>query len=406
MTLERSEDQKTPQATWFNQARFGMFIHWGLYSIPAVGEWTMLNQHYAPEDYRRLADQFRPNNVKLSEWARIARDGGAEYAVFTTRHHDGFSLYDSKVSDFTSVKTAAGRDFVAEFVEACRAAGLRVGLYYSLVDWRFPTHSRSEMVPQAMEQARTYVREQVRELCTNYGQVDLLWFDGPFAVDEQGVIWGRPWPDWDGAALLEMIRRLQPGIAINDRAGVPGDFGTPEQEIRKPADGRPWEACMTMNDNWGFHRNDHNFKPTWQLVNNLVLCATGGGSYLLNIGPRADGSVPEPSVQRMRELGEWLSIYGEAVYGTQGCHLNPAAVSFRRFTRKGDHFYMFEPHWPGETERIRNFPHRVTAARMLRSGKHLTVKQWGTTIELSGLPGEPEHALMDVIQLTVAGLER
>jgi alpha-L-fucosidase len=389
--------------TWFAEARFGMFIHWGLYSIPAVGEWTMLNQHYSPDVYRRLADRFKPKRFDAAAWVALAKEAGAQYVVLTTRHHDGFSLFDSKVSDFTSTRTAAGRDFVAEYTWACRAAGLKVGLYYSLCDWRFPTHRHGRLVPAVMRRMREYVREQVRELCTNYGRIDLLWYDGPFGVDENGVTWGRKWPDWDGVRLHRMVRRLQPGIAINDRAMAPGDFATPEQEIKPPSDGRLWEACMTINDNWGFHKTDRNWKPAWQLVSNLVLCASNGGSYLLNVGPKADGTVPAPSVQRMREIGRWLRDHGEAIYGTRAGGLNPAAVSFRRFTRKGNFFYMFEPHWPGTVERIRNFPNRVVEARLLKSGKRLAVAQEGRTVTLTGLPSGPEDPLMSVIKLEVAG---
>lgn len=386
---------------WFREARFGMFIHWGLYSIPAVGEWTMLNQHYSPAEYAKLARRFNPRRLDVKDWIALAKDAGAQYVVFTTRHHDGFSLFDSRVSDFTSVKSAAGRDFVREYTDACRRAGLRVGLYYSLSDWRYPTHRLGKLVPRRMQFMREYVREQVRELCTNYGKIDLLWYDGPFAVDERGVCWNSKWPDWDGEQLHAMARALQPGIVINDRARAPGDYVTPEQEIKPPADGRLWEACMTINDNWGYHRHDRNWKPLWQLLANLVLCASNGGSYLLNVGPRANGSIPAPSTARMRELGRWLELYGQAIYGTEAARLNPAAVSFRRFTRKADRLYMFEPHWPGTTERIRNFPHRVRSARMTQSGKRLAVRQDRSTLTLTGLPNEPEHAQMDVITLEV-----
>ena len=401
-----AHEQRRARKLWFSEARFGMFIHWGLYAIPAVGEWTMLNQHYEPDVYARLAGRFNPERFDVTTWIDLAKQAGAQYVVLTTRHHDGFSLFDSSVSEFTSVKTAAGRDFVAEYTKACRAAGLKVGLYYSLTDWRFPTHRHGRLVPKAMEFMRTYVREQVRELCSNYGRIDLLWYDGPFAVDENGVCWGRKWPDWDGRSLHRLARRLQPGIVINDRAMVPGDFATPEQEIKPPADGRMWEACMTLNDNWGYHKHDHNWKSTSQLLQNLVLCATQGGSYLLNIGPRADGTVPTPSVRRMQEIGEWLHEYGDAIFGTRAGDLNPAAVSFRRFTRKGRWYYMFEPQWPGTTERVRNFPYPVKSARMVKSGRRLRVEQQGTRLTLTDLPRRPENALMDVIKLEVREANR
>jgi len=379
-----------------------MFIHWGIYSIPAVGEWTLLNQHVPFEEYKKLADDFKPAKFDAAEWAGLAKQAGAEYVVLTTRHHDGYALYDSQVSDFTSVKCAARRDFVAEYVQACRGAGLRVGLYYSLADWRFPTHSHGQLIPETMEYMRRYVREQVRELLSNYGHIDLLWFDGPFGYDERGITWDIEWPDWDGENLLAMARELQPGIVINDRARVPGDYTTPEQQIKAEGSGRLWEACMTMNDNWGYHKHDRHWKPTWQLIANLVQCAAGGGAYLLNIGPKPDGSIPATSAQRMREIGRWLGDHGEAIFGTERTDIRKDQCSFKDFTAKGNFRYLFEPNWPGKTERIHNFPHEIVSAQLLKSGRPLQFRQEpGGIVTFSGLPARPEDPWMSVIRLEI-----
>ncbi|UCD30582.1 MAG: alpha-L-fucosidase, partial [Planctomycetota bacterium] len=193
--MKTTKKTRKQRKTWFSEARFGVFVHWGLYSIPAVGEWTLLNQHIPFQEYRKLADQFNPKDFNPKSWVKLAKQAGAQYMVLTSRHHDGFSLFDSQVSDFTSTKTAAGRDFVAEYCKACRDAGLKVGLYYSLTDWRFPTHRKEKLINKAMGQMRSYVREQIRELCTNYGKIDILWYDGPFGLDERGITWKRKWPN-------------------------------------------------------------------------------------------------------------------------------------------------------------------------------------------------------------------
>jgi len=402
--LNIMKTKKTTDKTknsWFSRARFGVFIHWGLYSIPAVGEWTLLNQHIPFQDYRKLADQFNPKGFSPRSWAKLAKQAGAQYMVFTTRHHDGFSLFDSQVSDFTSVKTAAERDFVAEYCKACRDEGLKVGLYYSLTDWRFPTHSKGKLKRKVMEHMKSYVREQIHELCSNYGKIDILWYDGPFGLDEKGITWKQKWPNWNGHELNRMVRKLQPGIAINDRACVPGDFVTCEQTIDPASKDQLWESCMTMNDNWGYHKNDDHWKPTWLLIKNLVECASNGGSYLLNLGPRADGSIPEPSVHRMQEIGRWLKKYSEAIFGTRRSDLDPAFVSFMRFTTKGNIRYMFEPCWPGSVERVRNFPYKVVSAQVLGVKNKIKVHQKSGTVTLSGLPQKSPNSLMSVIKLRI-----
>lgn len=397
--LEAEKPQHDPWKLWFAKTRFGMFIHWGLYSIPAIGEWTLLNQAVPFEQYKKLANKFTGSKFNAKEWIRIAKEAGAEYVVFTTRHHDGYCLYDSKISDFTSIKTAAKRDFVAEYVEAAREAGLRVGLYYSLADWRYPTHSHQQLIPENMEFLIKYTHEQVRELLTGYGQIDMLWFDGPFGYDERGITWDIEWPQWDGERLLAMARELQPGIVINDRARIPGDYTTPEQHIKPAEQGRLWEACMTLNENWGYHKGDNRWKPTWQLIDNLVRCASFGGAYLLNIGPKADGTVPAPSVKRMKEIGQWLAAHGEAIYGTQRSDLRQDMVSFKLFTRKGNFVYMFEPCWTGKTSRIRNFDHEVVSATLLKSGRPVKFRQEGDVVEFYDLPARPDDPITSVFKI-------
>jgi alpha-L-fucosidase len=247
---------------WWRDARFGLFIHWGVYAIPGRGEWLMWNERIPFHEYAGLADRFKPLKFDGDAWAEAARAAGAKYAVLTARHHDGFCLFDSRVSDFTSVKTAAGRDFVAEYVEACRRAGLRVGLYYSPLDWRFPGFFFPNLYRESAEAMKQQTYDQVRELLTNYGRIDILWFDGGGddwlgfgGIEWTGSGWrsrDSDWPQkehygghplWEPEKLVAMVRQLQPHVVVNDRSGWEGDFATPERKIGAFDTGRPWETC-------------------------------------------------------------------------------------------------------------------------------------------------------------------
>jgi len=270
---------------WFREAKLGIFVHWGIYSLPARGEWVMLTERIPGDEYVQLARRFNPKRFDAQEWVSIAKEAGMKYMVLTTRHHDGFCLFDSKVSDFTSVKTAAG----AEYVKACRRAKLKVGLYYSLGDWKFgfPKVSDSREGARAMvEQAHI----QVRELMSQYGKIDILWYDGGWVYPSR--------PDdgpeeqikfWQSKKLNSMVRKLQPHILINNRSGLSEDFDTPEQHSTPSGPGRIWETCMTMNDSWGYSAGDHTWKSSTQLIHELTDIVSKGGNYLLNIGPKAAG---------------------------------------------------------------------------------------------------------------------
>lgn len=223
---------------WFNEARFGLFIHWGLYSIPARGEWIMYTEHIPKEEYNKLADQFNPENFDAMAWAKLAKQAGAKYMVLTARHHDGFCLFDSKFTDFTSVKTAARRDFVAEYVQACRLVGLKVGIYYSIASWQWPAiHTGPLAAPSGWKSLVDDMHAQLEELMSNYGKIDMLWYDGAFIPGIQECsTQARHWRSFE---LNQMVRRHQPDILINDRSGLKEDFTTPEQIISPlPQEGR------------------------------------------------------------------------------------------------------------------------------------------------------------------------
>lgn len=315
---------------WFRDAKFGMFIHWGLYAIPAgkwdgtyapgAGEWLMNDRHIPVADYEKLAPQFNPTQFDAKEWVRIAIDAGMKYIVITTKHHDGFCLFKSKLTTYTVEHTPFGRDVMAELSTAAREAGLRIGWYHSIMDWHHPDAQRTfhpnyndgkRKAPNFDRYYRDYLKPQVGELLTNYGQIDLMWFDGEWIAD---------WNNEYGKDLYEHCRKLQPKIIVNNRVGpgrhgfegttaegaFAGDYDTPEQQVPKEALKRPWESCITMNGTWGFRTDDTNWKLTQQLLKTLQEVNAKGGNLLLNVGPEANGKIPQASVDRLKEMGEHL----------------------------------------------------------------------------------------------------
>lgn len=372
------------RARWFHEARFGMFIHWGLYSLLARGEWVMHREAIPVEVYDRLADRFHPDGLDVQSWVDLAQRAGQRYMVLTTRHHDGFALFDSQASDFTSVKTAAKRDFVSEYTEACRAAGLGVGLYYSIMSWQFPAVHRGPLQDPAGWQAMVeQTHEQVRELMTNYGQIDLLWYDG-------ATIPGIADPElaaryWRSQELNAMVRRLQPRILINDRSHRPEDYSTPEQHVAAPKGKRLWEACMTINRSWGYNKSDRAFKSVEEMLRHLVYCARFGGNLLLNIGPRADGSVQAEAVRRLEAMGQWLAVNGEAVYGSERLPVTETDQVIGPVTARGRRLYLPMFDWPGTTARLAGVSGEIAKAGFLgeTTPAKLGLKSHGGVVDLA-----------------------
>src|SRR5688500_14241284 len=303
---------RTRRMKWWHEAKFGMFIHWGLYSILGRHEWVMEMEGIPAQEYEKLAKQFVPKPGFAGEWARLAKRTGQKYMVLTTKHHEGFCLFDTKTTNYCAPKQAAGRDLVREYVDAARAEGLRVGFYYSLMDWHHPDGARCAEDESARRRFVDYIHTHVRELMTNYGKIDILWYDVSWPLDAKG---------WESEKMNEMVFRLQPDISVNNRNKLPGDFATPEQRV-EPAVGEPaWEAFMALNDSWGYHRADDAWKTPKQVVRNLITCARDGGNYLLNIGPKADGSVPVETTQIFTKVGDWMSRNSVGIYGAHKCQL-------------------------------------------------------------------------------------
>lgn len=343
--LERTPALAKPEPdrmTWWRDARFGMFLHWGLYSVPAGqwngetdhAEWIMNTAHIPVEQYEKFKEQFNPVKFDAEAWAQMAEDAGMKYVVITSKHHDGFALFDSKTSDYDVMATPFQRDILRELSDAVRKHGLEMCWYHSIMDWHHPDYlPRRDWEKRSTEGAdfaryRQYLFGEVTELLTNYGKIGVMWFDGE---------WESTWTNDYGKELYALCRKLQPDVIVNNRvstgrsgmAGMtkgedfPGDFGTPEQEI--PAQGLPgvdWETCMTMNDHWGFTAKDDHWKSSEDLIRKLCDIASKGGNFLLNIGPRSDGTFPPEAVARLAEIGRWMKVNGESIHGTQASPLD------------------------------------------------------------------------------------
>jgi alpha-L-fucosidase len=360
---------------WWHAAKFGMFIHWGLYSVLGRHEWVMENEAIPVAEYEQLARRFTPKPQCARDWARLAKRAGMKYMVMTTKHHEGFCLFDTKTTNYCAPKQAAGRDLVKEYVEAARAEGLRVGFYYSLMDWHHPDGARCETDEAARRRFVEYIHTHVRELMTNYGKIDILWYDVAWPLEAAG---------WESAAMNKMVFQLQPEIIVNNRNKLPGDFSTPEQRIQAEEGERAWEACMTMNDSWGYHAADDAWKTPKQVIRNLIACARDGGNYLLNIGPRADGSVPEESVRILTAVGRWMEKNGQAIYGSDRCQ--PRRSNYLSFTRRGSTLYAHVHFWPGQMAVICGLLTKVKSARLLATGQQVKFEQDQLRVRLMGLP--------------------
>jgi alpha-L-fucosidase len=366
---------------WWHEARFGMFIHFGLYSVLGRHEWAMEDEGIPVAEYQLFAKQFNPAPHAARAWAKLAKQAGQKYMVMTTKHHEGFCNFDSKLTNYCAPKQAAGRDLVREYVDAAREQGLRVGFYYSLMDWHHPDGARCATDEAARKRFVAYTHGLIREIMTNYGKIDVLWYD---------MDWPLTAEQWESKKMNQMVFELQPDIIVNNRNGLPGDFSTPEQEIVAAKNGRAWESCMTMNDSWGYQRADDDWKSTKTIIRNLIECANGGGNYLLNIGPKGDGSIPGESVKVLSEVGPWMQRYGDTIYTADICRARGA--DYVNFTRKGNTLYAHIYFWPGDYVAFSGLMTKVKSVRYFATGQPVQFEQSPFRVKISGLPKEaPDH---------------
>ena len=399
-TPEIETVQQDSRMDWWREARFGMFIHWGLYAVPGGewgegtdhGEWILTTAQIPVKKYEEFVPQFNPVNFDADAWVKMAKDAGMKYIVITSKHHDGFALFDSKVSDYDIMATPFKRDIMKELADACRREGIKMCWYHSIMDWHHPDYlPRRNWEDRPSESADLdryveYLHAQVTELLTNYGDIGVMWFDGE---------WEATWNAEYGEALLKLCRSLQADVIVNNRVTVGragmqdanretvGDFGTPEQHI--PAEGLPgldWETCMTMGRHWGYNKRD-TFKTPRELVRNLIDIASKGGNYLLNVGPKPDGTFPEESVAILKNYAEWMGANGESIYGTQASPLG--TLPWGRCTAKqvGNKWrlYLHVFDWPADGKlTVPLIGNEESRAWMLDGAERLTSNTIGTDI--------------------------
>ena len=426
--LQETKAQYEARMKWWSEARFGMFIHWGLYSIPA-GEWKGSTNHAEwirttaqiplPE-YDKFVGQFNPVKFNAAEWVRMAKNAGMKYITITSKHHDGFCLFDSKLTDFDVMSTPFKRDIMKELADACHKEGIKICWYHSIMDWHHPDYlPRREWEkdrPSAgadFERYFQHLKNQLKELLTNYGEIGVLWFDGE---------WESTWNTKYGTELYNYVRSLRPNIIINNRVGAgrsgmegftkagefAGDFGTPEQEI--PATGLlgvSWETCMTMNDNWGYNKHDDHWKSAEDLIHKLADIASKGGNFLLNIGPTSEGVYPQPAIDRLKQLGDWMRVNGNAVYETKASPFKN--LEWGRCTQKaidgGVRLYLHVFNWPANRKLIvpgiLNEP-KIAYLLADREQQHLLVRRQEDAIVID-VPEKAPDPVNSVVVLDVRG---
>ncbi len=389
----------------FREQRFGLFVHWGLYSAAARHEWVKNREQLTDADYQPYFDHFDPDLYDPGVWATEAVAAGMRYAVLTTKHHEGFALWDSDLTDYKVTNTPAGRDLVRSFVDAFRQQGLGIGFYHSLIDWHHPqfpidgVHPQRELPDDELAAANTgrsvdsyadYLHGQVEELLTRYGRIDSVWFD--FSYDSAdnpftARLPGKGAADWRSQELLALVRRLQPRALVNDRLGIEGDFTTPEQYQPvgpMTVDGRPvlWEACQTINGSWGYDRDNLDAKPVDLLIRMLIDTVAKDGNLLLNVGPNARGELDPQALRSLRGVGEWMRLHARSIHGAGPSGFTPPTDV--RYTQRGDRLYVHCFAWPFGFLHLPGLAGKVRYAQLLNDASEVA------RIELGPAPG-PGH---------------
>ncbi len=390
---KETPEQKAKRMSWWTDARFGMFIHWGLYALPARHEWVKNYERLTNEQYQKYFEEYNPDLYNPKEWARMAKEAGMKYVVLTAKHHEGFCNFDSKYTDYKTTNTKFGRDVVKEYVEALRGEGLKVGFYYSLIDWHHPDYTIDRVHPQRQEsdsayarlnkgkdmaKYREYLKNQVRELLTNYGQIDVIWFDFSFPGKN-----GKGRDDWGSEDLLKMVRTLQPGIIIDDRLDLKDkdygwDFESPEQyKVEKwpERNGQKiaWETCQTFSGSWGYFRDETSWKSPAQLLELLIESVSKGGNLLLNVGPTARGTFDYRAQDRLKAMGEWMKFNNRSIYG---CTEAPAEFetpynSLLTYNPKTNRLYIHLLAYPMGNLKLKNMADKIKYIQFLHDASEV-----------------------------------
>jgi alpha-L-fucosidase len=423
--MDETPAQHDARMSWWRQARFGMFIHWGLYAEAAgewngetttgAGEWIMNDKQIPLSQYAKLVPRFNPVKFDATQWVRIAKGAGMKYIVITSKHHEGFGMYHSALTDWCIASTPFPRDPLKELAAACRAEGITFCFYHSIMDWHNPEYAPRkpwndiDKNPPDFDRYNAFLKGQLKELLTGYGPLGVLWFDGQ---------WENTWTYERGADLYNYVRALQPGIIINDRVGTGlalqpgqrryGDYKTPEQTIPPNGFGAgvDWETCMTMNDTWGYKKSDEHWKSTETIVRNLIDCASKGGNYLLNVGPTGEGLIPDASIQRLEETGRWIKANGEAIYGTSAGPFT-RQLPWGRCTQKTDRFgttlYLHVFQWPADGKLIvPGLKNKAKSASMLASREKVATASSESGLVLT-VPLQAPDALSSTVVLRLQG---
>lgn len=391
--------QRDARLAWWRDARFGMFIHWGPVTLKGTEIGWSRTSEVPTAEYDSLYKRFDPDHFDAKKWVGIAKSAGMKYIVLVTKHHDGFTMWDSKLTDYSIAHTPFKRDVVREMADECRRQGIRFCAYYSVLDWHHPDYPLGEAPSGGsktnpdMDRYVTYMKGQLKELITGY-HPGLLWFDGE---------WEAPWNKDRGADLLQYVRGLQPDIIVNDRVGhgrdgTLGDYATPEQSIGRFNREQPWESCITICTQWAWKPND-TLKPLSECIQTLARCAGGDGNLLLNVGPDSTGTIEPRQADRLKELGAWLRKYGKTVYGTRGGPFRPSGSGVS--TSKGDTVYVHVFRWPGESLLLSPLPAKIVRSSVLTGGK-CTVRQSGDGITVA----VPPHGRNDTDTIIALELDR
>jgi len=378
--LQQIAETRGERIRWWQEARFGMFVHWGLYAQLGRHEWVMNRERIPVAEYEKLAATWHPKERPAREWAALAKQAGMKYMVMTTKHHEGFCLWDTQQTDYNAVKCGPRRDLVQEYVDACREFDLKIGFYYSLMDWHHPDGAACAKDEAARRRFLDFTQGCVRELMSNYGKIDILWYD---------VSWPLRSPEaWESVKMNSMARELQPHILINNRSQLPEDFGTPEEHVTAEEEGRAWEACMTFNGSWGYMPIAPDWRPVREVIDMLRTATAGQGNLLLNIGPKPDGSVPAEAAERLIAVGKWIAKNGDALYG-QVDRAERGKMEWMltgKWTVKGSTAYFWCDRWPGSELAIGGLRTKLLRASFLADGTPITFEQSEERLVLRNLP--------------------